>query len=152
MDRNVKSWRIGDFLLQGPERQIRRGEESWPLTPKPFGVLMALATNAGEVVSREDLLKSVWTGVQVTPDAVERCIRELRNILGDNSRNPRIIETIHGVGYRLIAPVEPVTRTGFPRRNFAFRKWLLRAAPALLPVCVAGWWVGVPAAEPFSEV
>jgi two-component system, OmpR family, response regulator RegX3 len=80
------------------------------LTRKEFDLLAELARHAGQVVTREDLMARVWDvnwfGSTKTLDVH---IRSLRKKLGDDSADPRFIETVRGVGFRLAGPevVEP---------------------------------------------
>lgn len=73
--------------------------------PKVMDVLVALARQPGEVVSRQDLLDDVWSNVVVTDDVLTRCISELRTLLGDTGKNRAYIRTIPKRGYSLIMPV-----------------------------------------------
>jgi len=75
------------------------------LTPRTMEVLVCLAENAGQVVTRDDFSERVWRPAIVTDDALTRCISELRRSLGDRTGDPRFIETIPKRGYRLVAPV-----------------------------------------------
>ena len=68
-------------------------------------VLVCLAAHAGQVVPKEDLMRTVWPDTFVGDDVLTRAISELRRVLGDAVRNPRFIQTIPKSGYRLIAPV-----------------------------------------------
>lgn len=68
-------------------------------------VLMALASRAGGITGREELLSLVWPDVVVGDEALTQSINKLRRALGDNPRSPTYIETISKRGYRLIAPV-----------------------------------------------
>jgi len=70
-----------------------------------MGVLVCLAQQASQTVSKEMLFRTVWPGTVVTDDVLTRCIAELRRALDDDAREPRIIQTIPKRGYRLIAPV-----------------------------------------------
>ena len=71
------------------------------LTPIQQTLLYILAANAGEVLSRETLLASIWgSAFQIESNVVDRHIRELRVKLGDDWRTPRYIETVAGKGYR----------------------------------------------------
>lgn len=73
----------------------------------PFKVLTVLLENAGEVVTREELQKSVW-GPDVIVDfehSLSNAIKKLREALGDSADNPRFIETLSRRGFRFIAPV-----------------------------------------------
>jgi DNA-binding response OmpR family regulator len=74
------------------------------LTPTQQTLLCLLAGNAGEVLTRETLLDSLWgSAFQIESNVVDRHIRELRVKLGDDWRTPRYIETIPGKGYRFTA-------------------------------------------------
>lgn len=70
-----------------------------------MGVLLCLAERAGELVTRESLMESVWAGTVVTEQVLSRAVSVLRKGLADDSRRPSYIQTIPKRGYRLIAPV-----------------------------------------------
>ena len=74
-------------------------------------VLVYLAEHPG-VVSKAQLISAVWPDVFVSDDVLPGCISALRKAFDDNARRPRIIETIHKSGYRLLLPVEPISRNG----------------------------------------
>lgn len=86
--------------------QQRAGEEIH-VEPKAMQVLAYLAERSGQVVSRRELEDSVWADSVVGHKAVTNTIIKLRKALGDDSRDPQIIETIPKRGYRLIAEVVP---------------------------------------------
>ena len=67
--------------------------------------LVFLAEHKGEVVSREQFFDVVWKGLVVNEEALSRAISLLRSVLEDNAHRPEYIQTIPGVGYRLIADV-----------------------------------------------
>jgi TolB-like protein/Tfp pilus assembly protein PilF len=68
-------------------------------------VLVCLAGQPGQTMSREALFKTVWPGLVVTEDVLTRCIAELRRAFEDDAREPRTIQTIPKRGYRLVAKV-----------------------------------------------
>ena len=70
-------------------------------------LLLCLAEHAGEVVSIDDLLNQVWSGVIVTPDSVYQAVTSLRRVLGDHSKQPTYIATVPRLGYRMVATVSP---------------------------------------------
>lgn len=72
-------------------------------------LLVYLADRAGEVVSIDELLKEVWSGVIVTSDSVYQAVASLRRVLGDDPRQPTYIITVPRRGYRMIATVNPAT-------------------------------------------
>ncbi|MDQ2950665.1 MAG: response regulator transcription factor [Chloroflexota bacterium] len=80
------------------------GGKPLQLTPIQQTLLYILAANAGEVLTREKLLGSIWGGAfQIESNVVDRHIRELRVKLGDDWRTPRYLETVPGRGYRFTA-------------------------------------------------
>jgi TolB-like protein/DNA-binding winged helix-turn-helix (wHTH) protein len=83
-------------------------------------LLLCLAERAGEIVSIDDLLNQVWTGVIVTPDSVYQAVASLRRLLGDDPKQPTYIETVPRLGYRMVATVSPwadqsIAQTGSSR-------------------------------------
>jgi transcriptional activator of cad operon len=70
-------------------------------------LLTCLADHAGEVVSIDDLLEQVWSGVIVTPDSVYQAVALLRRLLGDDPKQPTYIATVPRLGYRMVASVGP---------------------------------------------
>jgi TolB-like protein/DNA-binding winged helix-turn-helix (wHTH) protein/Tfp pilus assembly protein PilF len=78
------------------------------LEPKVLRVLLVLVRRAGRLVDKQELLEAVWPGTFVEENTLTRAIVVLRRELGDNSREPRLIETVPTRGYRFIASVEAV--------------------------------------------
>jgi transcriptional activator of cad operon len=70
-------------------------------------LLLCLAERAGQVVSIDALLKHVWGDVTVSPDSVYQAVGLLRRQLGDDAREPKYIETVPKLGYRIVANVGP---------------------------------------------
>ena len=95
---------VGRWLIQPRQNRIGGPEETTRVEPKVMDVLMCLARHPGEVVTRDELLETVWAGTVVTDDVLTRSISELRKVFDDDPRNPGVIETIPKTGYRLIAP------------------------------------------------
>ncbi len=100
------TFRVGPWLVQPDLNSISCDDSSVRLEPKVMEVLVCLASQAGKPLSKETLLKSVWTDTFVSEYVLSRSISELRRILKDDARESRYIETIPKRGYRLIAPVK----------------------------------------------
>jgi TolB-like protein/DNA-binding winged helix-turn-helix (wHTH) protein/Tfp pilus assembly protein PilF len=98
---------VGEWLIDSRANAISAGGRVVHLEPKVMGVLAHLADRAGEVVSKESLLQSMWADAFVSEHVLKVAVSELRKALGDDSKSPRFIETIPKSGYRLIAPVTP---------------------------------------------
>src|SRR5262249_3545665 len=101
--------RIGAWRVDPMSGQISRDGETARLEARTMRLLLLLAERAGEVVSIDDLLDHVWSGVTVTPDSVYQAVASLRRQLGDNPRHPTYIETAPRLGYRMVAMVSPWT-------------------------------------------
>jgi predicted ATPase len=80
-------------------------QEVLHLTHKAFAVLHYLAEHAGQLVTKDELLEVVWSQTSVGEAALAVCMREIRRALGDEPRTPRFVATVHGRGYRFLAPV-----------------------------------------------
>jgi TolB-like protein/DNA-binding winged helix-turn-helix (wHTH) protein len=98
--------KIGDWRVDPSLDEIHNGTSLLKLEPRTMRVLLCLAERAGDVVSVEQLLDTVWKDVVVTPNSVYQAIAELRRALGDDPRTPSYIVNVLRRGYRLIAPVE----------------------------------------------
>jgi TolB-like protein/DNA-binding winged helix-turn-helix (wHTH) protein/Tfp pilus assembly protein PilF len=97
----IASWRIEPQL-----NTISRNGTRVRVEPKVMAVLVCLAEEAPDTVSRERLLQTVWPGIFVSDDVLTRCVSELRRVFEDDARESRIIQTIPKRGYRLVLPVE----------------------------------------------
>ena len=104
-----KTLRIGDWFVNPLSGEIARGEERVRLEARTMRLLLRLAATPGEVVSIDALLDQVWSGVVVTPDSVYQAVAALRRLLGDDAKQPAYIVTVPRLGYRLVAPVEPLS-------------------------------------------
>jgi TolB-like protein/DNA-binding winged helix-turn-helix (wHTH) protein len=104
----LESFRIATWLIEPRLNTVSRNGATTRLEPKVMEVLVCLARRAGEPVSKEELLQTVWPDTFVTDDGLKRSISELRRVFEDDVRESRIIQTISKRGYRLLVPVEPV--------------------------------------------
>jgi Tol biopolymer transport system component len=97
-------------------------------------VLVYLAEHAGEVVTKEELIRAVWPDAFVTDDVLKRCVSQLRKAFDDDPREPRAIETIAKGGYRLLLIITPreaastQAKTGLQRRSTSRKVKLFAAA------------------------
>jgi TolB-like protein/DNA-binding winged helix-turn-helix (wHTH) protein len=102
---------LGDWRVEPRLNAVSRNGTTVRLQPKIMEVLVCLAQHAGEPVSKENLLGSVWPGTFVTDDVLTRAISELRRVFEDDAQQPHFIQTIPKRGYRLVVPVEHVNET-----------------------------------------
>lgn len=97
----------GDLKVDPASRIAWQGKRRLELTAKEFAILEYLMRHPGEVVSQEKLIEHVWNeDVNLFTTSVRVHIHSLRRKLGDNVDCPQYIETIAGIGYRLIEPEE----------------------------------------------
>ncbi len=99
-------FRVGEWLAEPALNRLTRGQTALRIRPQLMDVLACLARHQGRVVLKDELLAEVWPDRIITESGMVRCIAELRQLLGDDSREPRYIETISKRGYRLLTPVE----------------------------------------------
>ena len=107
-------FRIGDWLVEPSLDRLSRNGTVLHLRPQLTNLLVLLAENAGRTVSKEEILARVWEGQFVAESGMTRCIAEIRQALGDDARDPKIVQTITKRGYRLVAPVTPVVPSESP--------------------------------------
>jgi DNA-binding winged helix-turn-helix (wHTH) protein len=105
--RGSMSITINQWQLISEENRLVRGEEEIILQPLCIKVLALLARHPGQVLSREILIKQVWSGRVVSEDALNNCIKKIRKALKDDPKAPNVIQTIPKRGYRLIAQTRP---------------------------------------------
>jgi len=100
-----KPFRVGDWLIEPAMGQASRGDTTVRLRPQLVDLLEQLALRPGQTVSKDDLLDAVWADKYIADAGVARCIAELRQLFGDDPREPAFIQTVPKRGYRLVAPV-----------------------------------------------
>ncbi len=105
-------YRFSDFVLDVGERCLKHDGRQVYLPPKTFATILYLIERQGRLVTKEELLDNLWPDTEVTENALTRCIKEVREALQDDVRDPRFIRTVPRVGYRFIARVEPLRLTG----------------------------------------
>jgi DNA-binding winged helix-turn-helix (wHTH) protein/serine/threonine protein kinase len=96
-------WRFADYELDELARELRVKGKAVELESKPLDILLQLLLHAGEVVTKEELLESVWPDVMVVDGSLATAVSKLRKAMGDDE-HPAIV-TVPRVGYRLAVPV-----------------------------------------------
>lgn len=111
---------IGDWLIDPAANELKRNGHVVRLEPRAMQALLCLAENAGRPVTREELLTRAWADCIVNDDSLSSAISKLRKAFRDDTKEPKFIETVPKVGYRLIAPTqspamfEPPSRDDLP--------------------------------------
>ena len=104
---SASAFRLGDWVVEPPLNRVSRGERTVHVRRQLIDLLVFLASRPGQVVPKEEIFRAVWPGQFVAESGLARCISQLRDVLEDDPRQPRFIETIPTRGYRLVAPVVP---------------------------------------------
>ena len=128
VERGIGTHRIGGWEFLPASGELRRRTDVRRLEPRAAKVLEMLCEADGAVVSQDQLIAAVWGGRSLSENSVAVVIGQLRRMLDDDARVPRLIETIPKRGYRLIrgSGRQPKTRT-----------WIVAAALAALVALAA---------------
>src|SRR5215472_101023 len=94
-----------EFTLDVQERRLLRGAKAVHLSPKAYDVLVALVEQRGRLVTKDELLRSIWPDSFVEESGLNVHVSALRKALGEDARRPAYIETVARSGYRFIAAV-----------------------------------------------
>jgi DNA-binding response OmpR family regulator len=100
----VEPIRVGELLIHEPTRTATLAGEQLDLARREFDLLVALAARAGEVISKRTLLAEVWQQDGGSDRTVDVHLSWLRRKLGETAAQPRYIESVRGVGVRLVDP------------------------------------------------
>ena len=110
---------FGAFELDAVNGELRKAGVSLKMHPQPLRVLLLLAERPGQVVTREEIQRSLW-GDNTFVDferGINFCVNQIRTALGDDAEKPRYVETLPRRGYRFIATVAMDTAPDSPAAN-----------------------------------
>ncbi len=92
---------VQNVRLDPDSRRVWKGEDEIVLSRKEFDLVQALISRAGEIVTREELMRDVWqTTFWTSSKTIDVHLGWVRRKLGDDSRRPHLISTIRGKGLR----------------------------------------------------
>ncbi|HEX3340629.1 MAG TPA: alpha/beta fold hydrolase [Pseudolabrys sp.] len=103
-----------DFALDCERRELRAGGAMIPVEPQVFDILVHLVENRDRVVSKDDLIASVWNGRIVSDSTLDSRINAVRKAIGDSGGQQRLVRTMSRKGFRFVGAV---TSTGKPARH-----------------------------------
>ncbi|NQZ82502.1 MAG: winged helix-turn-helix domain-containing protein [Colwellia sp.] len=123
--------------------QLKSKEQTHRLPPIQAKLLAFLLNNAGQLLSREEIIDHVWQDKIVNEDALSRSIAQLRALLADDRKNPVYIETIPKRGYRFIAKIrsaakEEIETSHSISKNFPYKVSLIVSIVFML--LIGGWF------------
>jgi DNA-binding winged helix-turn-helix (wHTH) protein len=103
---------FGDYELDTRLHELRRAGEVVHVEPQVFSVLAYLFAARDRVVPKEELLDAVWGHRYVAPTTLNSRIKAARQAVGDDGEAQRVIRTVHGKGFRVVADVVQRAATG----------------------------------------
>src|SRR5215471_2641602 len=109
-DQSARLWKFASCEVDESRRELRVNGRAADLEAKPLEVLFYLLQHAGEVVTKDELLESVWPGTAVVDGSLATAISKLRKAIGDEEQ--LTILTVPRTGYRLAVPVQSKAISG----------------------------------------
>jgi adenylate cyclase len=147
-------YRFSGLTLDLVRGCLRNERGALPLRPKSFQVLNYFVSNAGRLLSKDELMQAGWPGVFVTEDSLVQCVKEIRRVMGDGAQVQ--IKTVPGRGYIFDLPVTLVGPAGSAATGRELPHgadwlewvraidWRIVAAALVLVSGGLGWWLLAP--------
>ena len=107
-------YEFGPFHLEPDERLLRNGEQSLALAPKYFDLLVLLVQNSGRLLTKDQIMQTVWSGSIVEEANLTVAISAIRKTLAEKESGVQYIETVPKKGYRFVAEVREVEEAPTP--------------------------------------
>ena len=99
-----------DYTLDSERRELHHGGDIVPVAPQVFDLLEYLIRNRERVVSKDDLINTIWGGRSVSDAALTTRLNAARSVVGDSGEEQRLIKTLPRKGFRFIGTVREVSR------------------------------------------
>ena len=145
-------YRFDNFLVDPENWRLSRGGQEIHLEPVVLELLVYLISNREHLVTRQELMDTVWGDTVISESALTKAVARLRKALDDNSAAPRYLETVRSLGYRFVATVEEIEGPDQPDQLLAktaravLRSGLFAAVVVTL-ITVAVFWSRMPQHE-----
>jgi DNA-binding winged helix-turn-helix (wHTH) protein len=105
-------YRFGPFELHAKEQRLLKAGQPVSIGYKQLEILICLIERSNEIVSRQELIEKVWSGVHLDPNNLLVHIHNLRKVLGDSPDEPQYIRTMPGKGYSFSADIKIQNASG----------------------------------------
>lgn len=109
VDREPRRWSFAGCAFDEASWSLIVDGQRVAMEPKPLELLRTLLANAGNIMSKDALLDAIWPDVMVVEASLPTAVYKLRVALHDDGRTRHVIETMPGIGYRFVAPIEVET-------------------------------------------
>ena len=144
-------YRFDDFLADPETWRLNRGGQEIHLEPVVLKLLIYLIDNRQRLVTRQELMDTVWGDTVISESALTKAVARLRKALGDDSATHRYLETVRSRGYRFVAEVEEIERQDGPdspsrktRARLVGRRLFVGIAAIVTLIIAAVFWSGMP--------
>ncbi|RWC11712.1 MAG: adenylate/guanylate cyclase domain-containing protein [Mesorhizobium sp.] len=132
----LPTFTINGFVADlGSETLHDRKGNALALRPQAFMVLRHLLLNSGRLVTKDELIETVWPATAVTDDSIVQCIHEIRRALNDDAH--AVLKTVPRRGYRLVLPTNAAI--GLPRRSLVAAS--IVGVLMIIAGAAASWWL-----------
>jgi DNA-binding winged helix-turn-helix (wHTH) protein len=98
-------YRVGEHVLDLRKFELRQNDCLVPVEPQVLSLLFLLVENRDRLVTKEELVATIWGGRAISDSAISSRIKSARQLLGDDGDTQRLIRTIHGKGFRFVGEV-----------------------------------------------
>jgi TolB-like protein len=98
-------YRVGDHVLDLRTFELRKGDRVLAAEPQVLSLLFHLVENRDRLVSKDELVATIWGGRAVSDSAISSRIKSARQLIGDDGEAQRLIRTVHGKGFRFVGEV-----------------------------------------------
>lgn len=99
---------LGDFTIDEKQSQLLHQGDVVAIEPKLFDLLLLFISKPNAIITRQEILETLWPNSLITDNAINKQVANLRKVLGDSAKSPRYLETVPKRGYRLICAVETI--------------------------------------------
>lgn len=96
-------WEFGTFTLSKARAELTGPEGPVHLEKYPLDLLLLLVENADRVVTKDEIVETIWSGRFVSDSTISTAVKQIRRALGDSGSAQAFIKTIHGRGFRFVA-------------------------------------------------
>src|SRR5215510_8681348 len=97
---------FGDYELDSQLYELRRAGHLLKIEPQVFKVLVYLIQHRDRTITRQELFEHLWPKQYISDAVLSYCIMAARKAVGDSGRAQQIIKTVHGRGFRFVAPLQ----------------------------------------------
>ena len=105
----VLKYRFAEFEIDLSQQELRRRGEAVHIEPQVFDLIVHLVRNHDRIVSKDELIETIWNGRIISEAALSSRINGARRALGDNGNEQALIRTLHKRGFRFVGEVQAVT-------------------------------------------